>query len=88
MAMIALVVEAPGAGSIHHIVVQPEWRGRGLGSALIRDGERQLGLSRISAETDRDAVAFYERTGFQVTNLGEKYPGVERFYCTRHSPFR
>lgn len=38
-------------------------------------------LSYISAETDRDAVGFYRKYGFQITSLGEKYPGVERFKC-------
>ena len=40
----------------------------------------------ITAETDRDAVEFYWSSGFKVTSLGEKYPGVERFLCElKHS---
>ena len=35
----------------------------------------------VSAETDKDAVNFYKRYGFSIISLGEKYPGVERFYC-------
>jgi ribosomal protein S18 acetylase RimI-like enzyme len=31
------------------------------------------------AETDNEAVEFYRATGFRVTSLGEKYPGVERY---------
>ncbi|WP_239984546.1 hypothetical protein [Lentibacillus sediminis] len=38
-------------------------------------------LQFISAETDKDAVVFYQNLGFQITSLGEKYPGVERFLC-------
>jgi len=40
----------------------------------------------ITAETVRDAVKFYWSSGFKVTSLGEKYPGVERFLCElKHS---
>ena len=39
----------------------------------------------IEAETDADAVGFYEQVGFTVTSLGESYPGVERFRCVRAS---
>ncbi len=35
----------------------------------------------IYAETDNDAVNFYWKYGFEITSLGEKYPGVERFLC-------
>lgn len=38
-------------------------------------------LCFIFAETDNDAVGFYRSYGFEVTSLGEKYPGVERFLC-------
>jgi len=38
-------------------------------------------LSMISTETDQDAVNFYNKIGFSITSLGEKYPGVERFWC-------
>lgn len=35
----------------------------------------------IYTETDNDAVDFYRKYGFEITSLGEKYPGVERFLC-------
>ena len=35
----------------------------------------------VIAETDKEAVIFYENYGFKITSLGEKYPGVERFQC-------
>ncbi|HPH97803.1 MAG TPA: hypothetical protein PKW33_16525 [Anaerolineaceae bacterium] len=41
------------------------------------------GLAKLSAETDCEAVDFYRRCGFQMESLGEKYPGMERFRCTR-----
>ena len=39
-------------------------------------------LNELNAETHRDAVDFYKRLGFDIESLGEKYPGVERFWCT------
>jgi hypothetical protein len=33
----------------------------------------------IVAETDGEALGFYVANGFDVTSLGEKYPGVDRF---------
>lgn len=36
----------------------------------------------LTAETDIEAVGFYQNYGFNVTSLGEKYAGVERFLCT------
>ncbi|MCC2686381.1 MAG: hypothetical protein K0R75_3280, partial [Paenibacillaceae bacterium] len=35
----------------------------------------------LFAETDRDALRFYQKMGFTAHSLGEKYPGVERFKC-------
>lgn len=39
-------------------------------------------IRRMEAETDKNAVNFYRKIGFNITSLGEKYPGVERFKCT------
>jgi len=33
----------------------------------------------IVGETDKDALGFYSATGFVITPLGDKYPGVERY---------
>lgn len=81
VAIIAVDIAAGNVATIRHIVVQPELRRHGLGGALILETRVHLGLSEIRAETDRDAVGFYERSGFRVTSLGEKYRGVERFFC-------
>ena len=42
-----------------------------------------LGLIRLIAETDQEAVGFYRKCGFKVESLGELYPGVERFRCVK-----
>jgi GNAT superfamily N-acetyltransferase len=72
-----------------HIATAHSVRRTGLGRRL-RAEVRQAtpaGLPLV-AETDTDGVAFYTATGFTVTSLGEKYPGVQRFHARldgRHS---
>jgi len=68
-------------GVIKHIAVLPEERGSGIGSSMIRFICSEYKLKSLLAETDKDAVLFYSNLGFQITSLGEKYPGVERFLC-------
>ena len=71
----------PGELKIRHIAVLPSARGKGYGKAMIKVVQEKLHPHSIIAETDREAVGFYRSIGFNVTSLGEKYPGVERFYC-------
>jgi N-acetylglutamate synthase-like GNAT family acetyltransferase len=66
---------------IKHIAVSLTQRGKGIGSKMIKFVCDKHSLSFISAETDKDAVDFYRNYGFEITSLGEKYPGVERFLC-------
>lgn len=66
---------------IKHIAVSPTQRGKGIGTNLIMYVIKKHSISKLYAETDRDAVNFYKNIGFTITSLGEKYPGVERFYC-------
>ena len=69
---------------MQHIAVLAASRRRGIGSALVSHVFDRFNLDELVAETDADAVGFYERRGFAVHSLGEKYPGVERFRCTFH----
>lgn len=64
---------------IKHIAVSSVQRGKGIGSKMIKYVSEKYPL--FSAETDNDAVDFYRNYGFEITSLGEKYPGVERFLC-------
>lgn len=64
---------------IKHIAVSSVQRGKGIGSKMIKYITERYPL--ISAETDNEAVGFYRDFGFDITSLGEKYPGVERFLC-------
>ncbi|WP_376846014.1 GNAT family N-acetyltransferase [Camelliibacillus cellulosilyticus] len=79
--VIGIEMIRPNNGVIKHIAVSPNQRGHEIGSRMIKFVCEIHSLSYISAETDRDAVGFYRKYGFQITSLGEKYPGVERFEC-------
>ena len=72
----------PAAGAVLlHIVVRPERRQQGLGRSLIDSICERYGLREIVAETDHEALSFYERCGFTITPLKECYSSVERFSC-------
>jgi len=68
--------------TIHQMAVDAGERNRGVGKRLIHAAMESIPCRSFVAETDRDAVGFYERCGFTVISLGKKYPGVERFACT------
>ena len=63
------------------ISLLPEWRGRGLGTALLaglQDEVRAGGFDRIdlSAVIDGPARRLYERLGFVPANPPEEFPGL------------
>jgi len=66
-----------------HVATDPHCRRHGIGTALIHWVHARHPSIPLTAETDADAVRFYEKTGFTSTSLGEKYPGVERFLVRR-----
>ncbi|RMA95084.1 GNAT family N-acetyltransferase [Priestia megaterium] len=66
---------------IKHIAVLPKERGKGIGSSMISFFCEKYDIHSIFAETDKEAVNFYSKFGFQITSLGEKYLGIERFLC-------
>ncbi len=66
---------------LKHIAVHPHKRNKGLGSKLIEEIIKLNTIHILVAETDKHAVHFYKKIGFEIISLGEKYPGVERFKC-------
>jgi GNAT superfamily N-acetyltransferase len=74
MAWVALVARVPRPGllnrmsaDIQSVFVTPEYRGRGIGSALVEAATRhasQHGSTRTTVHSGRRAVAVYERLGF------------------------
>lgn len=73
----------PEEAVLLHIAVGPAYRGRGVGREMIKEIMRQFQIICIEAETDDDAVGFYRSCGFEITNLGEKYPGCIRYRCVK-----
>jgi ribosomal protein S18 acetylase RimI-like enzyme len=82
LALVGFRFVPTNAAVVRHIVVRRDRRKQGLGREMIRNICRRFFLATLTAETDRDAVEFYRKVGFEIQSLGEKYPGVERFACT------
>ncbi len=68
-------------GVLKHIAVAPHCQRKGIGRFMVDAVFSRLNLSRLRAETDKDAVGFYVQCGFIVTSLGEAHPNTERFKC-------
>ncbi|HDR6311329.1 TPA: GNAT family N-acetyltransferase [Bacillus cereus] len=79
-ACIGIEIIGANKARICHIAVAPQYRHKGTALKMIKEIILMLQLTYIEAETDNEAVGFYKRIGFQVKNLGEKYPGIERFH--------
>ncbi|MCP4004984.1 MAG: GNAT family N-acetyltransferase [bacterium] len=61
---------------ISHLFIDPDWQGRGVGSALL-DRAKELfpyGLSLFTHQRNTRAQDFYERHGFVVTRRGISPP--------------
>jgi len=80
--LVGLEAVTPSVAHVRGIAVDARLRGKGIGQRLIQEVKARNPGVTLYVETDRDAVQFYRRCGFDVTTLGEKYPGVERFECT------
>ncbi len=66
---------------ILNIATNPSVRSKGVASKLISFAIKVLKCSIVKAETDDDAIGFYQKYGFQIVSLGEKYPGTIRYLC-------
>ncbi|MGH0425213.1 GNAT family N-acetyltransferase [Bacillus pretiosus] len=80
-ACIGIEIIGTNKARICHIAVAPQYRHKGIALQMIKEVVKMLQLTYIEAETDNEAVEFYEKIGFQVKSLGERYPGIERFHC-------
>lgn len=60
--------------TIGRLAVLPEWRGRGVGEALLQslvDLARSLGIPQVELHSQVSAIGFYERYAFE--RVGEEY---------------
>ena len=65
------------------IAVNSSVRGKGIGSYMISQVVNDYGLLSVYAETDNDAVGFYQKKNFSVTEFYETYGDetVLRYKC-------
>ncbi|NII11245.1 GNAT family N-acetyltransferase [Oleiagrimonas sp. C23AA] len=65
-------VPGPGQARLRKFATATVWQGQGLGSALLREGARQLharGVGTLWFDARESATAFYRRFGFQVDSV-------------------
>ncbi len=56
---------------VGRVVVLPEYRGKGLGSRVVSEAEiwlKDLGFTKAVVESRNEAVGFYEKLGYSVTD--------------------
>lgn len=62
------------------IAVKSEYQGKGIGSMLIDYIFSKFAVSKITAETDYDAIGFYKKYGFTVTDTKVNHD-TKRYVC-------
>ena len=60
------------------IAVDPDYRGQGLGSIMIKGMITRNCPAKVVAETDDDAVGFYRKLGFSASPFDSKW-GIVRY---------
>lgn len=65
------------------IAVIPEYKGNGIGSRLIDYIFTRFAVNKITAETDDDAIGFYEKYGFTVGDITVKFD-AKRYTCVKN----
>lgn len=63
------------------IAVKKDKQKLGIGRDLLNYVICELKPKILVAETDDDAVGFYEKNKFEIVNLGEKYSNINRYEC-------
>lgn len=63
------------------IAVRKDKQKLGIGSELLNYVIYELKPRVLVAETDDDAVGFYEKKQFEIVNLGGKYSNINRYEC-------
>jgi ribosomal protein S18 acetylase RimI-like enzyme len=82
--IIVLTVLPGSSAEILGIAVKDKLKRLGIGKFMINSAAAVLGLKNITAETDDDAVNFYQRSGFAIQAFVRHFPDgdVTRYQCT------
>lgn len=76
------VVEVVGTrATVLDIAVDENNRNKGVGSALISFFIENFAIDKMIAETDDDAVGFYQKFGFSIAETKTVYD-TKRYVCT------
>jgi N-acetylglutamate synthase-like GNAT family acetyltransferase len=70
-------------GFITHLAVHPDAQKKGIGEKLIKHVVKIMELDEIEAETDQDAVGFYDACGFSTREVNSLYTGLRRYRCVK-----
>lgn len=73
VAVARLHLNSPAQAQIRYMAVEPDYRRRGIGSALtasLEDIARRLGATEIVLDAREEAVQFYAGLGYEVTGAG------------------
>ena len=71
--------------NVRNLAVAPGARRQGIGTALVAAAIESTSVERLVAETDEDAVGFYERCGFRIAETTSRWER-RRFLCTLDLP--
>jgi ribosomal protein S18 acetylase RimI-like enzyme len=92
-----LMTLAPNTWYVHVLAAYPEHRGRGLGTALLREADRRAaatgtrGLSLVVSDTNTGARRLYERRGYReaarcrMVKNGWQHPGTDWVLMIKNS---
>lgn len=82
--MIVILLQDSGKAEILGISVDDGCRSKGIGFCMIRQMVERYQLKQLMAETDDDAICFYQKCGFAVTKIMKTYQGKEfvRYFCS------
>lgn len=76
----------PAEGQVRYMAVLPEWRGRGVGSAIllrIEDLANRVGMKSVVLNAREEAVGFYRRLGYEVVGDSPTLFGEIRHFRMR-----
>ena len=83
LGVMVLSLDEDNNAEIIGIAVAKDFRNRGIASQMVSEVAISYKLNKIFAETDNDAVEFYRKAGFSVTEFSATYDAetVIRYKC-------